>query len=156
MSDGGRQRQRTTSMRMATKFLLGLAATGLAALLIVTAAKVSGPVEDILYGKPLRLDPDDGLALLMLAIILVPGALTAWLAELVAARRLGRIARAVLVLACNGLVTGVLFGLFATLDDYFTAPGLEPAYAAIGAVAGGLCGLLQWSLAARLGARNQG
>ncbi len=146
-------------MRIVMKLLLVLAATGLAALLFVAAARVSAPVEDILYGKPLRLDPDDGLALLMLAIILVPGAMTAWLAELSAGRRLGRIARAVLVLACNGLVTGLLFGLFATLDDYFTAPGLEPAYAAIGAAAGGFCGLLQWSLAARLdrdGQRQRG
>lgn len=141
-------------MRIVTKLLLVLAAVGLAALLFVVTAKLSTPVEDILYGKPLRLDPDDGLALLMLAIILAPGALTAWLAELVAARKAGRVARAVLVLACNGLVTGFLFGLFATLDDYFTAPGLEPAYAAIGAVAGGLCGLLQWSIAARLEARG--
>lgn len=139
-------------MRIVTKLLLVLAAVGLAALLFVAAARLSAPVEDILYGKPLRLDPDDGLALLMLAIILAPGALTAWLAELVAARRAGRVARAALVLACNGLVTGLMFGLFATLDDYFTAPGLEPAYAAIGAVAGGLCGLLQWSIAARLDA----
>lgn len=139
-------------MRIVTKLLLVLAAVGLAALLFVAAARLSAPVEDILYGKPLRLDPDDGLALLMLAIILAPGALTAWIAELVAARRAGRVARAALVLACNGLVTGLMFGLFATLDDYFTAPGLEPAYAAIGAVAGGLCGLLQWSIAARLDA----
>ncbi|MBB3978746.1 hypothetical protein GGQ64_003981 [Rhizobium azooxidifex] len=139
-------------MRIVTKLLLVLATVGLAALLFVAAARLSAPVEDILYGKPLRLDPDDGLALLMLAIILAPGALTAWLAELVAARRAGRVARAALVLACNGLVTGLMFGLFATLDDYFTAPGLEPAYAAIGAVAGGLCGLLQWSIAARLDA----
>lgn len=141
-------------MRIWTKLMLVLAAVGVAALLFVVAGHLSAPVEDVLYGKPLRVDPDDGLAVLMVAIILAPGALTAWLAELLAPRRFGRATRAMLVLTCNGIVTGALFGLFATLDDYFTAPGLEPAYAAIGALAGALCGIVQWSISVRLDAHR--
>lgn len=104
----------------------------------------------MLYGKPLRLDPDDGLAIFVIAIILAPGAVTAWLAETLAGGRLRARTRAVLIMACNGIVGGLLLGLFASLDNYFTAPGWEPVYAVIGAIAGAACGILQWSLTARL------
>lgn len=143
-------------MRMLLKLALMVLAVAFAALLLVVLGQFLPVAEDVLYGKPLRLDPDDGLAVLVVAIILAPGALTAWLAEAMAGGKLGASARAAIVLACNGLVSGVLLGIFASLDDYFTAPGWEPAYALIGAVAGGLCGFIQWSMATGIGARRQG
>ncbi|WP_141402039.1 hypothetical protein [Rhizobium subbaraonis] len=141
-------------MRMMKKLAMVVIAAGSAGLLLVLLGQLSPAVEEVLYGKPLRFDPDDGLAVLMVATILAPGALTAWLAELLAESRLGSRARAALVLVCNGLVTGALFGLFATLDDYFTAPGLEPTYALMGAAAGAVCGIIQWSILARMATRN--
>ncbi|SOC39835.1 hypothetical protein SAMN05892877_106217 [Rhizobium subbaraonis] len=145
---------RDESMRMMKKLAMVVIAAGSAGLLLVLLGQLSPAVEEVLYGKPLRFDPDDGLAVLMVATILAPGALTAWLAELLAESRLGSRARAALVLVCNGLVTGALFGLFATLDDYFTAPGLEPTYALMGAAAGAVCGIIQWSILARMATRN--
>ncbi|MDR6757341.1 hypothetical protein J2Y48_002637 [Mycoplana sp. BE70] len=141
-------------MRMMAKLALMVLAVGLAAFLLVTLAQVSTSAGDVLYGKPLRLDPDDGLAILVIAIILTPGALTAWLAETLAGGRLKASTRALLIIACNGIVGGLLLGLFASLDDYFTAPGWEPAYAIIGAIAGAACGALQSSLTARIAGRG--
>ncbi|NVP54319.1 hypothetical protein [Mycoplana rhizolycopersici] len=141
-------------MRMMKKLAMVVIAAGISGLLLVLLGQVSPAVEEVLYGKPLRFDPDDGLAVLMVATILAPGALTAWLAELLAESRLGSPARALSVLVCNGLVTGALFGLFATLDDYFTTPGLEPTYALMGAAAGAVCGVIQWSILARMATRG--
>jgi hypothetical protein len=125
-------------MRMMRKLALVVIAAGISGLLLVLLGQVSPAVEEVLYGKPLRFDPDDGLAVLMVATILAPGALTAWLAELLAESRLGSRARALLVLVCNGLTT----------------PGLEPTYALMGAAAGAVCGVIQWSILARMATRG--
>lgn len=143
-------------MRMVANLALMVVAVGLAAILLVTLARVSPSAGDVLYGKPLRLDPDDGLAIFVIAIILTPGALTAWLAETLAGGRLRARTRAVLIMTCNGIVGGLFLGLFASLDDYFTTPGWEMVYAMIGAIAGAACGILQWSLTARIATMRRG
>ncbi|NKN35796.1 hypothetical protein HFC70_05445 [Agrobacterium sp. a22-2] len=124
----------------AVRAMLALALTDL---LLYGVAEIYMNVVSISHGRGLGLDADWWLSLAILyPILLAPALIAGLIAHALLAGRLTRRGLYILEILVGGLASGGFLAWVSIVDTYFSPPGLEPLYAAIGFAAGALWGAI--------------
>ncbi len=118
-------------------------ALALADLLLYGFAEIYMNIVSISHGRGLGFDDDWWLMLgIVFPILLAPALIAGLIAHALLARRLTRRGLHILEILVGGLTSGGFLTFVAIADTYFSPPGLEPLYAAIGFAVGALWGAI--------------